>query len=640
MKNNAGYSFVIQESADGRLLSLRAKEDEAAMNWVEGKQLWGTALAPAGVETSAERRILPDGHLQETYRFTNTTAFPIFAQKLDAGIYATFNDNYETAQICLEKRCHTHIFCGGDTAWVMAFRMGGRPPHLGLVLKEGTLAGYSVERDPETLSNDRGDFILHPQLGVLQPGQTKRIVWELFWFEDRADFEAQASRKSGGPFVKAEQCTCFAGGRFRFKALLPGEGRDAHVLLDGRPVPCEAARENGRAVVRCELSADHAGAYPVTVRADGKESRALFYASPGLEDLVRSRCRFIAQKQQYHDPSSPLDGAYLCYDNEEEAIYYSHEDDRNGGRERVGMGVLMARYLQTAQDPALARSLEEYERYVYRELYDEATGTVYNDATRNLDWHRKYNYPWIAVFQLELYALKGDEKYLRDALRTMLRYYSEGGAQFYAIGIPACELFQKLESAGLRRQAAEFRERFLEHAEYILQRGSLYPGHEVNFEQSIVAPGVSCLIQAYQLTGESRFLREAEKQLELLYLFNGRQPDYHQFENAIRHWDGYWFGKRRLFGDTYPHYWSTLTGADMALYEQATGDTRYHEAAKASLRGCLNLFTEQGRACCAMVFPETVNGARAGFYDPLANDQDWALYFALKYRAFTEEADA
>ena len=217
------------------------------------------------------------------------------------------------------------------------------------------------------------------------------------------------------------------------------------------------------------------------------------------------------------------------------------------------MGVLMARYLQTAWDPDLARSLERYERYVYRELYDEVTGTVYNDITRNLDWHRKYNYPWVAVFQLELHALKGDEKYLRDALRTMLRYYREGGAQFYAIGIPACELFQKLESAGLHRQAAEFRERFLEHAEYILRRGSLFPGHEVNFEQSIVAPGASCLIQAYRLTGENRFLREAEKQLELLYLFNGRQPDYHQFENAIRHWDGYWFGKRRLFGDTYPH---------------------------------------------------------------------------------------
>ena len=96
----------------------------------------------------------------------------------------------------------------------------------------------------------------------------------------------------------------------------------------------------------------------------------------------------------------------------------------------------------------------------------------------------------------------------------------------------------------------------------------------------------------------------------------------------------------RLFGDTYPHYWSTLTGADMALYEQVTGNARYHEAAKASLRGCLNLFTAQGRACCAMVFPETVNGVRAGFYDPLANDQDWALYFALKYRAFTEETDS
>ena len=323
MKNSAGYSFVIQESADGRLLSLRAKEDGAAMNWAEGKQLWGTALAPAGVEVSAGRRVLPGGRLRETYRFTNTTAFPIFAQKLDAGIYTTFNDNYETAEICLENRCHTHIYCGGGTAWVMAFRMGGRPPHLGLVLTEGSLGGYSVERDPKTLSNDRGDFILHPQLGVLQPGQTKQVAWELFWFEDRADFEAQLLAGGGGPVVRAAQCTCFAGGRFRFEALLPGGSQGAgapQVLLDGRPVPCEPVGENGRAGVRCELAADHAGPYPVTVRAGGKEAKALFYASPRLEDLARSRCRFIAQKQQYHDPASPLDGAYLCYDNEEEYI--------------------------------------------------------------------------------------------------------------------------------------------------------------------------------------------------------------------------------------------------------------------------------------------------------------------------------
>ena len=29
----------------------------------------------------------------------------------------------------------------------------------------------------------------------------------------------------------------------------------------------------------------------------------------------------------------------------------------------------------------------------------------------------------------------------------------------------------------------------------------------------------------------------------------------------IRHWDGYWFGRERLWGDVFPHYWSVLSAA-------------------------------------------------------------------------------
>ena len=148
-----------------------------------------------------------------------------------------------------------------------------------------------------------------------------------------------------------------------------------------------------------------------------------------------------------------------------------------------------------------------------------------------------------------------------------------------------------------------------------------------------MAPGISCLLQAYQLSGEERYLDEAKRQLRLLYQFNGQQPDYHQFENSIRHWDGYWFGKYRMFGDTYPHYWSVLTGVDFIQYEQATGDHTFRETARASLRGCLNLFAADGSASCTMVFPQTVNGKKGKYYDPWANDQDWALYYALKYES-------
>ncbi|MEZ3487682.1 MAG: hypothetical protein K1W22_14165 [Lachnospiraceae bacterium] len=52
---------------------------------------------------------------------------------------------------------------------------------------------------------------------------------------------------------------------------------------------------------------------------------------------------------------------------------------------------------------------------------------------------------------------------------------------------------------------------------------------------------------------------------------------------------------------------------------------------KHSPRGVLGLFREDGSASCAMVYPMSVNGKEASFYDPWANDQDWGLYFNLKY---------
>ena len=170
------------------------------------------------------------------------------------------------------------------------------------------------------------------------------------------------------------------------------------------------------------------------------------------------------------------------------------------------------------------------------------------------------------------------------------------------------------------------------HSDYIAETALDYPAHEVNYEQSIVAPATNILLQTYIVTNENKYLDAAKIQLDVLELFNGLQPDCHLYETAIRHWDGYWFGKYVVhMADTFPHYWSTLSGDVFASYAQITGDKSYEHKAKASLRGCLNLFFIDGMASCAMVYPDTVNGKKAHYYDPWANDQDWALYYAVKW---------
>ncbi len=74
-----------------------------------------------------------------------------------------------------------------------------------------------------------------------------------------------------------------------------------------------------------------------------------------------------------------------------------------------------------------------------------------------------------------------------------------------------------------------------------------YPASEVNYEQAIVAPSVMFLLQLYMETGRQKYLDGAKIQMPVLEAFNGKQPSYHLNEIAVRHWDGYWFGKREMW---------------------------------------------------------------------------------------------
>lgn len=633
MKKYENSFFDICKGSGDGLAFLGYPGDPSDMNWIEGKKKWGETVVPDGISVSVDRQFTKEGNFQETYTFTNSTRFPMFFPKTDIGVYATFNDNYQEASTCLGQRCHTHIFCGGQAAYVMALRMSGRGPHLGLKVIEGSIEAYSVERDLEQRSNDRGDFILHPGIGKLEPGESARVVWELFWYETREDFVQNLLDTPGFPVVLQDQCTWFTGEMIVLKVACREKSGDRQAVIrcKGQDIHYQTEEKEGVTWITAEIKAEEPGECRCEIEWGNRRTYALFYICESVEKLASKRCCFLAEKQQCFDENSRLNGAYIIYDGEEKRRYYSHRDDHNGGRERLAMGVLMAYWLRRHPDKRLEWSLEQYVNYVYRELYDGNTGTVFNDIGHNLDWDRLYNYPWMAQFQLELYHLKGEEKYLSDVYRTLMQYYRKGGIHFYGIGVPAEETRNELMKRGRCEEADILKSMMRENADEVLKNGLCYPESEVAYEQSIVAPAVSCLLQAYEGTGEEKYLDGAKQQLEVLSLFNGRQPDYHLYENAIRHWDGYWFGKYRRYGDTFPHYWSVLTGVEYLRYERLTGDKSYRARAEASLRGCLNLFFEDGAASCAMVFPEKVNGEKGRYYDPWANDQDWALYYALRY---------
>lgn len=643
--------FKLAYNEENQIVSIENSADPFHMNWARGRIIWGTVISNLPLSAVVTRSITERNTLLETYVFRNETEFDIYALGTGLGVCLPFPDYYTDAATCLTMCCNTHIWCGGAGSYIMALRMGGAAPNLGLVVRCGGLQGYSVERSSsfegkeEELSNHRGAFILHPDNLHLRPGEEYRLSWELFWFQDKEEFKQRLLTTPDYIHIEAKSYLLSGRKPIRFSVnICSGNGKEAPVVMrGGNRIPC--IWQNGQGEV-CEVP-EHTGEYHYEIIWKGRKAKAVFLVMSELDKLAEKRCRFIASRQQCRDEKSHLDGAYLIYDNEEQSQYYEHLNDHNGGRERVGMGILMTFWLRRHPDKELEKSLNHYLTYVLRELYDEETGEVFNDAPRCRDYIRLYNYPWVSRFFLEMYQLKKEEVFLDRYYKSVEYFYQEGGRTFYAIGIPMYESVQIFRQAGRREQAERLLAYYKEQGEFILFRGRDYPAHEVDYEQSIVAPAAIYMCELYLLTEEARYLKAAKEQLEVLELFQGFQPDYHMNEVAIRHWDGYWFGKRRCLGDTYPHYWSALSGyayrmAGEMLYKarqkcierqksMEADAGRYMEKAENTLRAVLSLFREDGSASCAMVYPMSVNGRAAAFYDPWANDQDWGMYFCLKY---------
>lgn len=593
------------------------------MNWLRSDYVYAEVSCPNELTSSVESS--REGDLITTeIRITNHGTKPVFTTVDSIAIAFPLEDKYEGSDICMTNRCHTHIFCGGNISYVMALRMGGEAPHFGMVLTEGSLSCYSVRRDISKGSNDRGCFELHPSPMELQGGESRVIRWVIFPHKGKADFKKQLGKYCRFVDVQASRYVLFCGERNRITVRTGF--KVSRVMISG----VEAACSEG--VFFLEYTAETIGEQIFYVEADGVRTWCRTYVHTSLDQMVKNRCRFIVRNQQYHGGVEALQGAYLIYDNEEKHMVYQPENDYNGGRERVGMGLMIAKYLRQGREDReheLEDSLRKYTEYVLRELVDADSGQVFNDIGRDDSYKRLYNLPWYATFFLELYYLYGQKDYLVYACRILKVFYQEGGKEFYPINLPILSVDKALEKEGMADEREELTKCFVGHAETLVETGLHYPVSEVNYEQSIVAPAADILLQVHILTGEQRYLDAAKEQIAVLELFNGIQPDYHLYETAVRHWDGYWFGKYRLYGDTFPHYWSALTGNVFALYARITGSEEYAKRAEDSRRGVLPLIFPDGSASCAYLYPYTVNGIRAGYYNPYANDQDWGLYFYL-----------
>jgi len=527
-------------------------------------------------------------HWTETYELRNPTAEPVQVGSL--AISTPYRDVYRSSRESLTGAVHAHIWTGGADAWVWAVPMDGSSPGLGLQLKEGELWAYSVEaRESRSSSNTRGHLYLHvtdharaphamggqPQL-TLAPGASYRWTWQLGWYDDLSAFHADRQ-----PRLAADQLVAEVGETIEVRGHGPVTGDQPGLKY---------------------------------VEAEGARIALLFHEP--LRVIAERRVRFILDHQRRPELSDSRRYAFVPYDVESGLTVLADDwRDWSDGRERIGMAIL----LQEVRDQGwgdrteLDEALAGYERFVHDYLVDD-DGTVGEDSDHRGDV-RLYNFPWFARFLLG----QGDRE---GAARVLNRYYELGGDHFLAF-----DLGPLLTELGLH-------EHLVRHARTFIEYGDELPPHEVNYEQSMVAPLLELLVAAYRIAPDQIDGAELSRRLPWLTAFAADQPDVRLRHIPIRHWDGYWFGRLRLWGDVFPHYWSVLSAAVYGAWPRelvTESQAAWLEAAEeAILRANLANFAADGTATCAFVYPSCVNGQPAHVADPLANDQDWALVYALR----------
>ncbi|PPG28647.1 hypothetical protein C5E10_13780 [Pseudoclavibacter sp. RFBG4] len=647
-RTGAPVQFIDAESPDRQFLL------ELTSSWHSDEHQWGSGFvitdkgavrwnAPSDLEwtETSNRAIHPasqdlrivverdweNEQLRERYTFLNISDSSMSLRSV--GIQTPFNDVYEGASDALAQAVHAHVWTGGAWAWVLAQPMSGQGRTLGLIVRQGALSAYSVEsRNPNTLSNARGHIVLHPTDAGRNPsafgGQTPILLaadeawtveWTVGWYD-----HTEAFIEDTAPPARLDDVAVPWTQPLLIKTSQP-------VVFESGDV---ALTDEG-AVLRATTPGVH------TVRIGDSTTGLLFHAP--VSEVVSDRVRYILTRQKALERSGTLSHALVPVNTETFLTQLTNGwSDWTDGSERIGMAILIqqARLRGLVGDDADA-ALDGWAAFARQHLLD-STAAPRRGSQDHHTGPRLYDAPWLALFfamRAEHLRAQGAQdraaSELDLAASILERAYELGAERFLAIlQSDAVErVANDLEHTGDSRRAAALRNLLVASARSFVAAGRDLPAHEVHYEQSIVAPLTSLLASAYRLTGDEVFLPALEERIDWMMAFGGPQPHARLRDVSIRHWDGYWFGQRRQWGDVFPHYWSTLTAvALLRLPEQMLTPDRRRRADNILAANMAN-FGRDGWATCAFIFPSTVDSEPAHTADPMANDQDWHLVMWL-----------
>ncbi|MFE0149426.1 hypothetical protein ACFWY5_19915 [Nonomuraea sp. NPDC059007] len=590
-----GHPFLLQEGAD--------RWHTPAHRWGSGFAItsrgsgrWNAASGthePVPGLTLTIARTTGETALTETYTWLNTGDSPLTLGSLAVSL--PIRDVYDDAEDALTRACHAHVWTGGAWSWVLAQPMSGEGPVLGTIVREGALWAYSVEsRNIGSGSNVRGHILLHvtdharnpqafggqPEI-VLEPGRAYVLRLET-GFHDTVEAFLAATR--------------------------PPVAIDRLVAETGRTL-----RVGDREITSHEHGALH-------VELPGGSRTAVLFHLPRRELVERRVARVLADHRPLH-LDAPERHAFVPYDNATGLTQPTNGwGDWTDGAERLAMPTLLqqARLRGWGDAAAIDEALHGWSAFARAWLVEE-DGTVRRGSHFPEREPRLYNFPWLAHFFADQFKLYGEAADLDLAARIVERAYTLGAIDHLLLGFPEVilQVAGQLDENDQPARAAGLRDSLAKHAAHFARLGHALPSHEVNYEQSMVAPLVSLL------AADGDHPEALERALRWLRAFGGPQPHVRLRDIGIRHWDGFWFGRDRLYGDVFPHYWSVLTAVALSQVGEK-------ERAEAIFRANLVNYTADASATCAFVMPSCVEGLPAHRPDPLANDQDWALTLWLR----------
>ena len=225
------------------------------------------------------------------------------------------------------------------------------------------------------------------------------------------------------------------------------------------------------------------------------------------------------------------------------------------------------------------------------------------------------------------------------ALAALRGFYARGGARFLAIGagLAARELAARPARRGRERGRRRGRRARCPATPWrSIEAGSDLPAHEVNYEQSMVAPLLEILCTARDLAPDRGAIDDAIAAAPAVAA-RVRRPA--AARAPARHRDPP-LGRllvrpRAALGRHLPAPLERPDGQrpdaapePVAAFERERGEPPPAMARRIYAANLVD-FAPDGSATAAFVFPSCVSGRAAHRADPLANDQDWALYWPL-----------